>query len=158
MRAVDCRSAIFRRGIALLENARARLRSYPPLRKERARVGHPLWWFCKGGASPHSSWNVVRKEFDCWCRPCETRFRSFSFAPLGLVFTRLSTQGLRPGLHSIAASRLTRAGSGRNDKEWWTRKSRSRSTLKATDRSVRSTRTNSSFLTGGLRRHHFLCG
>src|ERR1700691_1760136 len=52
MRAVDCRSAIFRRGIALLENARARLRSYPPLRKERARVGHPLWWFCKGGASP----------------------------------------------------------------------------------------------------------
>ena len=32
--------------------------------------------------------------------------RSFSFAPSGLVLIPLSTQGLRPGLHSCAASRL----------------------------------------------------
>ena len=32
--------------------------------------------------------------------------RGFSFAPSGLVLIPLSTQGLRPGLHSCAASRL----------------------------------------------------
>ena len=32
--------------------------------------------------------------------------RNYSFAPSGLAFNPLFTQGLRPGLHSCAASRL----------------------------------------------------
>jgi hypothetical protein len=48
--------------------------------------------------------------------PTDNRFPTFqnvrencSFAPPGLVPVATSTQGLRPGLHSFAASRLRRA-------------------------------------------------